>query len=145
MRSPDGRECSTFLRHKKIALSGRRTTTLYLLNPQEREVEQVQVDDCAITEGPRCDWLVILNDAISRQEIYVELKGSGVSHAVEQLRTTIRKVSADCKRLPKRCFVVFTRNPMAGTDIQNHKVKFRRDFTARFDLVRDKTEVPLEP
>ena len=143
MRSPDGRECSTFLQHKKIALSGRRTTTLYLLNPQERRVEQVQADDSAISEGPRCDWLVILDDTASREEIYVELKGSGVYHAVEQLRATVSRLSADCKRLRKRCFVVFTRNPMVGTDIQNHKVKFLRDFTAGFYLVRDRTEVPL--
>ena len=76
MKSPDGRKCSKFLRDKKIALSGTRTTKLYLLNPAERRVEQIEVDGCAMTEGKRCDWLVRLNDASSKEEIYVELKGS---------------------------------------------------------------------
>ena len=132
MRSPDGRECSTFLRHTKIALTGQRTTAFYLLNPNQRAVEKVQVDDCAITSGPRCDWLVLLDDAISREEIYVELKGSDVYHAVEQLEATINQLSADRLHLPKRCFVVFTRNPMTGTDVQKHKVKFLQNFKAVF-------------
>ena len=79
MRSPDdGRECGTFTQHPKIALSGARTSTLYLLNPKRRNAEKIEVDGCAITEGPRCDWLVLLNDATSHEEIYVELKGSDV-------------------------------------------------------------------
>jgi hypothetical protein len=143
MKSPDGRECSTFLKHTRIALAGRRTTTLYLHNPSQRTAEKVEVDGCAITEGPRCDWLVLLNDDASREEIYVELKGSVVYHAVEQLQATIVKLSADRTRFPKRCFVVFTRNPMTGTDVQKHKVKFFQNFRAVFNLVRDRTEVPL--
>ena len=143
MKSPDGRECSTFLQHKRIALSGRRTTRLYLLNPTERRVEKIEVDGCAITEGQRCDWLVRLNDAASTEEIYVELKGSAVYHAVEQLRATVEKLSEDCANFPKRCFIVFTRNPMLGTDVQKYKVRFRQSFNASFDLVKNKKEVAL--
>jgi len=143
MKSPDGRECSTFLRHQRIALAGRRTTTFYLSNPAGRRVEQIAVDDCAITEGQRCDWLVRLDDAVSREEIYVELKGSAVYDAVAQLRATIEKLSADCGRFPKRCFIVFTRNPMTGTDVQKYKVQFLKKFHSSFSLVKDKTVVPL--
>lgn len=143
MRSPDGRECSTFTQQIKIALSGRRTSTLYLLNPNQRTAEKIRVDDWAITQGPRCDWLVLLNDATSREEIYVELKGSDVYRAVEQLRATIVNLPADRTRLPKRCFVVFTRNPMTGTDVQINEDKFYRDLRAVFRPVKDRAEVPL--
>src|SRR5947209_8726499 len=124
MKSPDGRECSTFLRLRRIAISGKRTTTLYLLNPTERRVEQILVDGCAITEGERCDWLVRLEDATSKTEIYIELKGSDVYHAVEQLRATIEKLSVDRASLSKRSYIVFARNPMTGTDVQKYKVQF---------------------
>jgi hypothetical protein len=143
MKSPDGRECSTFLQVRRIALSGRRTTTLYLQNPEGRRVERVEVDGCAITQGPRCDWLLLLNDTTSREEIYVELKGRDVSHAVRQLQATVCALSTDRMCFPKRCFVVFTRNPMTGTDIQRYKVKFRSDFSAGLYLVKDNTEVRL--
>jgi hypothetical protein len=143
MKSADGRECSSFLRHKKIALSGKKTGKLYLLNPQERKVEKVEVDGCAITDGLRCDWLVLINDRKPHKEIYVELKGSKISHAVEQLEATINNLSANRTRLAKRCLVVFSRNPMTGTDVQKNKVKFLKNFNAVFQLVRDGTEVPL--
>ena len=64
------------------------------LNPTEREVEKIEVDGCVITEGIRCDWLVRLNDATSKEEIYVELKGSDVYHAVEQLQASVERLSA---------------------------------------------------
>jgi hypothetical protein len=67
---------------RKLVLGGKKTASFYLLNPTEREVERIEVDGCAITEGKRCDWLVLLDDAISKEEIYVELKGSAVYHAV---------------------------------------------------------------
>lgn len=143
MKSPDGRECSTFLCHKKIKLAGRRTSTLYLLNPLPRQVERVEVDDCAITEGRRCDWLVRLDDAVSREEIYVELKGSDILHAVDQLEATIHKLSMDCKQFPKRCLVACSRSPLTGTDVQKYKVWFRNKFSAAFQVVRDGAEVPL--
>jgi hypothetical protein len=143
MKSADGRECSSFVRDTKIALSGKRTTKLYLLNPQEREVEKIEVDGCAITDGLRCDWLVLINDRQPHEEIYVELKSSKVYHAVEQLEATINRLSADCARLAKRCFVVFSRNPMTGTDVQKNKVRFRKNFNAVFRLVRNGTEIPL--
>jgi hypothetical protein len=143
MKSPEGRECSTFLRHGKIALSGQKTTKLYFLNPAERTVEQIEVDGCAITEGMRCDWLVRLNDAVSTEEIYVELKGSAVYHGVDQLRCIVERLSADMARLSKRCFIVFNRNPMTGTDVQKYKVQFRRMFNSYFALVKNEAEISL--
>lgn len=143
MKSPDGRECSTFLRHKKIALTGKRTTKVYLLNPDERTVEKIQVDDCAINDGPRCDWLILLDRPFPKEEIYVELKASHVSRGVEQIEATVKKLSADAAQLPIRCLVVFRRRPKIGTDAQKYAIKFRRKFNAVFNLVSDKDEVAL--
>ena len=127
----------------RIVLSGHRTTTLYLLNPTKRKIEKVEVDGCAITEGLRCDWLILANDMTSHEEIYVELKGADFHHALDQLRQTITKLSTDRRRLRKRCYVVLTRNPMTGTDVQQMKVRFLNDFNACFTPVRDRAEVQL--
>jgi hypothetical protein len=141
MKIPE--ECKAILSDKKIALSGKRTTTLYLLNPKERRVEKIVVDGCAITEGKRCDWLVRLNDPISKEEVFVELKGSSVYEAVDQLRTTIKRLSTDRAKLPKRSFIVFNRNPMTGTDTQKYALEFRKKFNSELKLVKDKQAVPL--
>lgn len=143
MKSPEGRECSTFHANRRIALSGRLTSTLYLVNDQEQRVEQIEVDGCAITEGRRCDWLVRLIEIPSKEEIFVELKGAGVSDAIEQLRESITKLSMQKNTHPKRAVIVFTRNPMSGTDVQNHQVKFLKEFRATLIMVRNNSEISL--
>jgi hypothetical protein len=144
MKSPDGkRECSIFCKHRRIALRGRRTSTLYLENPRQIEVEQIEVDGCAITEGPRCDWLVRVIDDKPIEEIFVELKGAGVSPAIIQLRESITKLSVQKNTHQKRAVIVFTRNPMSGTDIQIQKVKFFKDFRASLVMVKNNQGIPL--
>lgn len=143
MKSPDGqRECSTFHNHRHVALSGRRTSTLYLKNPHRINVEQIEVDGCVITNGKRCDWLVRVIDP-PNEEIFVELKGSGVTDAIQQLRESITKLSAQKTTHPKRAVIVFTRNPMNGTDIQIQQVKFLKEFGARLIMVKDNSEISL--
>ena len=144
MKSPDGqRECSAFHKHKRISLSGKRTTTVCLLNPSGKEVEQIEVDGCAITDGLRCDWLVrVIGDA-TRKEVFIELKSSDVSRAIEQLRASIIQLSEQKSTHPKNAIIVFSRNPMDGTDVQNQKVKFLKEFNAAFKMVRDNSEMPL--
>ena len=144
MKSPDGqRECGTFHNHRRIALGGIRTSTLYLENPGQIKVEQIVVDGCAITQGHRCDWLLRVINVPPKEEIFVELKGSGVSDAIIQLRESINNLSVQRNTHPKRAVIVFTRNPMSGTDMQNHQVKFLREFNATLLLVKNNQEIEL--
>src|SRR6266702_1014909 len=140
---PGGRRCDERISHKKIKLSGPRTSTVYLLNPKKRKVEQIEVDGCAITQGLRCDWLVRTTDVGSQEEIFVELKGSDIEHAIKQIEATIPQLSSDQKLGQKRCVVASTRNPLAGTDISRHKIRLKKLYNARFLPVRDGASVPL--
>ncbi len=143
MKSPDGRECSALITDRKIVLDGRKTTKLYFLNPQQREVEKIEVDGCAITDGARCDWMLLLDDNTSREEIYVELKGSKVWRASEQLQATIKRLSKNQLKFSRRCFIVTSRNPMTGTDIQGLQKKFQKNFKADLFISRNNSEVSL--
>lgn len=49
-----------------------------------------QVDGYIITEGDKCDALVLVKDGDDFAEIFVELKGSDVSHAITQLEETLK-------------------------------------------------------
>jgi hypothetical protein len=81
----------------------------------------------------RCDYLVIAPG----QEIYIELKGSNVKHAVEQLATTIEhkhiKQLTDKSSL-KLCFIASTRCPINSTEIQNLKKKFKQKYQAKLTI-----------
>lgn len=92
-------------------------------NAKRRDVDQVEVDGCAIVEGPRCDWLV--NVDATRQSIFVELKGSNVPHAVEQLthaHDTLREI-----RKPNVSWIISSqRCPLTSTEVQSLTIKLRK-------------------
>lgn len=109
-------------------------------NPNKFTVYIVQVDGCAIKEGLRCDYLVFPNpkDIKKTLEIYIELKGSQISHAIEQLEATMRQLSDNTAKAEKVCIIVSTRCPITGTDIQNFKTKFKKTYNAKLE-VKNKT------
>lgn len=98
-----------------------------LCNVGQASIRVVQVDGCAIKEGMRCDYLIVLPN---QQEIYVELKGSDVRHAVEQIFKSMDLLTCNCHSLLKLCFIASTRCPINSTEIQNLKKKFRQKYNA---------------
>lgn len=74
----------------------------------EKETALFNVDGYIITQGLKCDKLVWVNMNQENEnkkecDIFVELKGKDVAHAIEQIRETLKnpyfKYSADCKTL----------------------------------------------
>lgn len=59
------------------------------LNPS-MEGWRYQVDNYIITKGDKCDTLIIVKDGGDFAEVFVELKGSDVSHAITQLEETLK-------------------------------------------------------
>lgn len=55
-------------------------------NPQRTEIHVIQIDDGMITQGQRADYVVAKPQTI---DVIVELKGSDVSKAIEQIRATL--------------------------------------------------------
>lgn len=108
--------------------SGNKRSKFRLHNPNRATIKVVQVDDCVIQEGIRCDYLLILPNG---QEVYVELKGSDVQHAVEQIERAIELLSCHCQTLIKLCFISSTRCPINSTKIQNIKKKFKQKHNAK--------------
>lgn len=49
-----------------------------------------QVDGYIITEGDKCDALILVKDGNDFAEIFVELKGSDVRHAITQIEETLK-------------------------------------------------------
>jgi len=94
-------------------------------NPERKKVKCILVDGCAITDGNKCDHLLIdANDT----EHFIELKGCDILHAVEQLEASIKQLSTN--RGIKYSFVISTRCPLSGTDIQNFRKKFKQKYNS---------------
>lgn len=143
MKGPTGRECSQFTDVSVIALSGRQTSTLKFDNPDRRRVEKIEIDGCVIIDGRRCDWLLRTNDHDFRQDIFVELKGSHVEEAIQQLEATLPQLARKEQSVLLRCYVVHTRFRMPQPDIAKHKLRFKNRFQARLETARDGNTVTL--
>ncbi len=98
-------------------------------NPERIEVCLLEVDDCAIQQGIRCDYA--LTGKLIEDEFYVELKGRDVKHAFKQLETTIQQISEDPKKQPKHCFIISTRCPLNGPEIQKMQKLMKKQYTAK--------------
>lgn len=133
-------DCEKIRKDSKIVItdpgSDNNRSRFRLENPKKLKIRVIQVDDCVIKQGVRCDYLIIApsnNKSSDSQEIYIELKGSDVKHAVEQIATTIEKLT-DNISASKLCFIASTRCPINSTEIQNIKKKFRKKYQAKLTI-----------
>jgi hypothetical protein len=134
-------ECEEYRCDKKIVLQENKSKITFL-NPNEDKILTIKVDGCAISDNEtlRCDYALIPSDEV---EIYVELKGSDIVHAVEQIKSTIRLLSDNPQKIKKLCFVVSTRVPRQTTNIQQLQSQFKKNFNASFRVKNIQDEYDL--
>lgn len=89
-------------------------STLKIHNKKRITLSRRQVDGCLISNGIKCDWMLV--DEASKTEIYIELKGCDVTHAVQQICKTAEQLGTNGNR--KWGYVICTRSPMSATEIQ---------------------------
>ncbi|MEG5136815.1 MULTISPECIES: hypothetical protein [unclassified Microcoleus] len=133
-------ECEEHRSDTKIVLQENKSKITFL-NPNKDEILIIKVDGCVIdNETLRCDYALIPSDAV---EIYVELKGSDIAHAVKQIESTINLLSENPQKIKKLCFVVSTRVPKQTTSIQQLQSQFKKKFNASFRIKNIQDEYDL--
>jgi len=117
-------ECAQDRCDTKIVLQENKNKITFL-NPNQDKILTIKVDGCVISDNEtlRCDYALMPSDEV---EIYVELKGSDIVHAVEQIKSTIRLLSDNPQKIKKLCFVVSTRVPKQTTNIQQLQSQFKK-------------------
>ena len=103
---------------------------IIFLNPNHKLYLKVQVDGCTITDGIKCDKLLLSAD--EHEERYVELKGTDVMHAIDQLEATIIRLGEFEDN--RHSYVICTNvAPAYTTQIQKKQILFRKRYKS--DLV----------
>jgi hypothetical protein len=115
-------------------------STLRIINKKNRKLSRRSVDGCLITTGIRCDYLLV--DEITETEVYIELKGSDVEHAVDQICITSNQLSASPQI--KWGYVICTRNPMNSTEVQIAQKKVAKSHNLRLRVKKTVHEVDIE-
>ena len=136
-------KCEEYTCDKKIVLREKKSKSkITFLNPNQDEILTIKVEGCVISDNEtlRCDYALMPSDEV---EIYVELKGSDIVHAVEQIESTIRLLSDNPQKIKKLCFIVSTRVPKQTTTIQQLQSQFKKNFNASFRVKNIQDEYDL--
>jgi len=122
--------CATESTHKVISTQ-ENAMKLTINNPAGRTVTKVKVDGCLSTiTGKRCDYLFEIDRPIMHV-IYLELKGHDIAKAYGQLKATVQHFKSIHKHCPKKeCYIVASRIPKAGPQIQQLKIQSLKDNNA---------------
>jgi hypothetical protein len=118
---------------------GNNKCEMRFLNPNERAVEKIRVDGCAITEGKKCDFML----KTDTDENYIEIKGKNVLYACEQIEETIKKLSVNSKTQAKNSFVVSTGTPKVTGKIQVLKKKFKLTYNSSLKIQTRQCQVAI--
>lgn len=107
---------------------------IIFLNPNHERYQKVQVDGCTIIDGIKCDKLLLSSD--EHEERYVELKGTDVMHAIDQLEATILRLGE--YEYNRHSYVICTNvAPAYTTQIQKKQVLFKKRYKSEL-VVKEK-------
>jgi hypothetical protein len=104
---------------------------LIVKNSRNEKIKQVRIDGCVVTEGQRCDFLII---GVDNSEYFVELKGCDVDHAIKQLETTIKLLGSKAKSVKRHSIIVSTRCPLSSPKIQKWQIYFWKNFASELTV-----------
>ena len=119
--------CSKKINDAKIVLiDGAGKTKMCFNNPNKRQITKIKVDNCAITSGIRCDFMLVDHNSL---EHYIELKGKQIIHACNQIEETIKRLSKNLSAI-KHSFIVSTACPLTTTEVQVLKANFKKKYNS---------------
>jgi hypothetical protein len=118
-------ECTEETKNPIIVLEEKGKKMIFR-NDERKTVKKIAVDGCAVVQGSKCDFLVISDESY---ELFVELKGTDIAYACEQLSASIKTLGTNPTQKAKHSFVIGSRiAPAITTRIQIQQARFKRDF-----------------
>lgn len=108
--------------NRKIHVFEEKGRKLILNNTARIETVRVEVDGCEINDkSMRCDYMLVVNS--KEQDIYIELKGTDLTRAKNQIIATKHRLGTN--KISK-AYIVCSRVPSSGTEDQNVKRELRQ-------------------
>jgi hypothetical protein len=132
-------KCEITTEQSVIVLKENRSR-LIIKNSRKEKVRRVLVDGCAITEGQRCDFLII---GPNNSEYFVELKGCNVEHAIKQLEISINKLGERIKSIERYSIIVSSRCPLFTPKIQQLKLYFKKNLMSNLTIKNNFLEIDI--
>lgn len=106
-------------------------------NPKRKDIRQFKIDGEVFSKGSsqlRCDFL-FLNDT-DQKAYYVELKGSNILHAIEQIKKTEEAIQMSIIKYAVYRRIVCSRS--CSHDIRNHKCLMWRKSGKGANIIKER-------
>ena len=98
-----------------------------------------QIDGNVITVGARCDKMILVEEGNQWDQLFIELKGKDVLHAISQLETTIANplLSHDsiCNKYARIVAKAFPAN-RANPNVERARDRFRKKYNCRLKTLK---------
>jgi len=132
--------CVATVTHSNITVSekGRRAN---FRNPENELYQKARVDGCLVTSGVRCDWIVT---KIGVGSVLVELKGSDIAHAFDQLLATLQHVHCKCWLEKRRAMLVVCSKYPAFDTGRARREEVARKKGLRLKVVCNEADLHIE-
>ena len=107
-----------------------------------RDAAMFQVDGCIITSGQKCDKLLLSKNPSNLATWFghfIELKGTDVSHAIDQLETTIRNPLFNDNSLVKKFARIIARSfPSSKGDplVERARIRFKQQYQCELKTLK---------
>lgn len=127
--------CTEVVSHSSVKVEENKSRVVFK-NPDRTEFAISKIDGCLVTNGVRADYLVTKGVTAS---VLVELKGTDVAHACDQLLSSVEHPNV--KPLLEReigFLVVCTRYPRLDTFVLKAKQRCARVYKAGFHVITPK-------
>jgi hypothetical protein len=139
-------ECTRVRQDATIVVSQKKTKFI-LKNTRRILVNEVTVDGCLIDDNSeRCDYLFEICNADKSvcRVYYVELKGSNIEKACSQLLSTLTYCKNRHGNTENICYIVASKVPQAGAEVQNLKTIFMRKFKIQLFVKNQVAQVEVQ-
>ena len=129
-KNADAKECSckcfdknaefTHDSRKTISVSDKKSATKYILeNNSQLHHSLYHVDGGLITEGNKCDYLLI--NCEHKRAYFIEIKGSDLNHAIDQIDAALTALRSKIPNHTVHARIALTR--VNGSDLKSIKYK----------------------
>lgn len=135
--------CTQTTNHSKIKLSDPRSKRHAIFsNPNNEDYLKTAADGCWKKQEICADW--VLTSETHNTQAIVELKGSDVAHAIEQVVATANALEKEGKKANIIAgLVICTQYPSVDTKIQRGRLSFKKRFNAPIHVVTKSQEFHL--
>lgn len=138
------RKCTEVVKVSKVKIAENGKQAVFL-NPNKEEFSRTRVDGCVIVNRTACDWWVVHDTSGS---VLVELKGSDVEHAIEQIEATFEYLSKNDLLLEKNAAMIVcskpSRHPSFTSKLQKAKSRLSAKFKAPLHIVTGSHEFDIK-